>query len=365
MMTGNLQEIVSGLDKKPANGMSEYDILLRHSAKPEKLPDIAQKESLPEQELQVMEKPVPDVLETTRSVATIKMPEAELISEYHPESEEALIDYVNSQNGKLEMANILVKWEIGRSINSFYQGKYGDHELNKISKKTGIGTNSLHKMCRFARIYTAEQLQLLLKGHYTLTWLDIAQNLAVEPVSVIHTFELSKSYDDFLIQIKRLKDPDEKRGKSKLSKCAETKLKGVENPGQSNVAPTEITITASPEKVAEESIMVTSEIISVKSIPSEHDGHAENIDPDELAQQHNAYEKEFTILKMENEQLRKEIADRDQQIDSMNAMMKENDRDMKDKDLLLAAYRDRIKRVRYMIENNFGVGAIMELLVVV
>ena len=62
-------------------------------------------------------------------MATIKMPEAELVSEYHPESEEALIDYVNSQNGKLEMANILVKWEIGRSINSFYQGKYGTNEL--------------------------------------------------------------------------------------------------------------------------------------------------------------------------------------------------------------------------------------------
>ena len=77
------------------------------------------------------------------------------------------------------------------------------------------------------------------------------------------------------------------------------------------------------------------------------------------------YEKELAMLKQENERLRKEISDRDQQIDSMNAMMKENDRDIKDKDLLLAAYRDRIKRVRYMIENNFGVGAIMELLVVV
>ena len=200
-------------------------------------------------------------------MATIKMPEAELISEYHPESEEALIDYVNSQNSKLEMANILVKWEIGRSINSFYQGKYGTNEFGKISEATGIGTNSLHKMCRFARIYTAEQLQLLLKGHYTLTWLDIAQNLAIEPVRVIHTFELSKDYGDFLIQIKRLKDPDEKRGKSKLAKCVEAKLMDVENPGQSNVAPTEITVTASPEKVAEKPIMVASEIIPRKSDP--------------------------------------------------------------------------------------------------
>jgi hypothetical protein len=365
MITENLQEMVSGLTEKSANGMSEYDILMRHSAKPEKLTDIAQKECEPAQEIQVMEEPVPIVLEATRSMATMKMPEVELISEYQPESEEALIDYVNSQNGKLEMANILVKWEIGRSINSFYQGKYGDHELEKISKKTGIGTNSLHKMCRFARIYTTEQLQLLLKGQYTLTWLDIAQNLAIEPVSVIHTFELSKNYDDFLIQIKRLKDPDEKRGKSKLPKCVEAKLMDVDKPEPLNVAPTEITVAASPEKVAEEPIMVATEIISEKSIRPEYDGHAENIDSNQLAQHYDAHEKELAMLKLENERLRKEISDRDQQIDSMNTMMKENDRDIQDKDLLLAAYRDRIKRVRYMIENNFGVGAIMELLVVV
>ena len=47
MITENLQEMVSGNNEKPANGMSEYDILLRHLDKKEKLPDIAQKESEP------------------------------------------------------------------------------------------------------------------------------------------------------------------------------------------------------------------------------------------------------------------------------------------------------------------------------
>jgi hypothetical protein len=365
MTTENLQEMVSGLNEKPANSTSEYDILLRHLDKKEKVPDIAQKECEPKQEIQVTEKPAPIVLEAKRSMATIKMPQAELVSDYHPESEEALIDYVNSQNSRLEMANILVKWEIGRSINSFYQGKYGDRELDRISKKTGIGTNSLHKMCRFARIYTAEQLQVLLNGNYTLTWLDIAQNLAIEPVSVIHTFELSKGYDDFLIQIKRLKDPDEKRGKSKLAKSVEAKPMDVGNPGQSNVAQTEITVIATPENVSEKLTMVASEIIPKEEATAGYHEPDEAIDPDQLAQHYDTYEKEVAMMKLENERLRKEISDRDQQIDSMNSMMKENDREIKDKDLLLAAYRDRIKRVRHMIENNFGVGAIMELLVIV
>ena len=50
---------------------------------------------------------------------------------------------------------------------------------------------------------------------------------------------------------------------------------------------------------------------------------------------------------------------------SLNSMLKEDSRDIKDKELIIAAHRDRFKRLRYMIENNFGVGAIMELLVAV
>ena len=73
MMTENLQEMVSGNDENNTNTMSEYDILLRHLDKKEKVPDIAQKESLSEQELQVMGKPMPIVLEATRSMATIKI----------------------------------------------------------------------------------------------------------------------------------------------------------------------------------------------------------------------------------------------------------------------------------------------------
>ncbi|MCG6536664.1 MAG: hypothetical protein L7F78_18645, partial [Syntrophales bacterium LBB04] len=120
----------------------------------------------------------------------------------------------------METATILVKWKIGRSINSFYKSEYGDHELEKISSATGLGINNLRKMCLFARKYTAEQLQSLLRGNYTLNWFDIAQNLAIEPALMIQPYELSESYDNLLIQIKRLKNTDEKRGKSKSAPIA-------------------------------------------------------------------------------------------------------------------------------------------------
>ena len=293
--------------------------------------------------LQEMIQPKPNISEAS-------LPEI-MDSNYQPATEQALIDYTRQLHNKVEVASIITYWEIGRCINGFYKGKYGARELEKIAKETGIGTNSLHKMCRFARIYTAEQLQSLLKGHYTLNWLDIAQNLAVEPVRVIQTFELSKNYDDFLIQIKRLKDPDEKRGKSRPPNVAE-------KPEQSNVAPTEAVI---PEKA----VIAVPVIITDDPAVIEHDEPADDIDPDELTKQYEAYAKELETLRAENEGLKKTISDKDQQISSLNSMMKGDERDIKDKDLIIAAYRDRFKRLRFMIENSFSVGDIMELLVAV
>jgi hypothetical protein len=166
-----------------------------------------------------------------------------------------------------------------------------------------------------------EAAQSLLKGHYTLTWFDIAQNLAIEPVRVIQTFELSKNYDDFLIQIKRLKDPDEKRGKSKFPNSVEAKAMDVEKPHQSEVASTKITVAVSPEKVdvkdAEKTIIFAPEIIPEESIMVKYDEPYEAVDPDELAKQYEAYSKELETLKAENERLKKEISDRDQQINSL------------------------------------------------
>ena len=365
MITENLQDMVSGINERTANGMSEYDIILRHSAKPKELPAASQKESEPGHELEVLEKSEPLVSEIP-AMGTIEMPEAKLVNEYRPESEEALIDYVNSQNSKLEMANILVKWEIGRCINSFYQGKYGARELEKISKETGIGINSLHKMCRFARIYRAEQLQLLLRGNYILTWFDIAQNLAVEPIRVIHTFELSKNYDDFLIQIKRLKDPDEKRGKSKPSKRLEAKIMGIEKPEPLNIAPTEITVAVIPDSVeaiaVEKPTTVVSEITPCmpdKEIFPDNKEPDKEVDPDELAKQCQAYETELKILKLENEQLKKEILSKDVKVKELEKKLSDVQQEKEKYENSYYSYMDKLDKTRKALEDNTPVGAIL------
>lgn len=181
---------------------------------------------------------------------------------------------------------------------------------------------------------------MLLKGNFAISWTQIAPHLTVEPQKVIETYQVSPDRKQFYYGIIKLKSPSEVRGKSKPPKLIEA-------------------------KDAEKPIMVASEIRPEEEAIAEYHEPDEAIDPDQLTQHYDAYEKELAMLKQENKRLKKLISDRDQQIDSLNSMMKENDRDIKDKELLLAAYRDRIKRVRYMIENNFGVGAIMELLVVV
>jgi hypothetical protein len=102
--------------------------------------------------------------------------------------------------------------------------------------------------------------------------------------------------------IKRLKDPDEKRGKSKLPNSVEAKAMDVEKPEQSNVASTEITVAVIPE--------IAPEIMPDESVIAEYDEPNEEVDPNELAKHYEAYEKEMATLKLENERLKKRFYQR-------------------------------------------------------
>jgi hypothetical protein len=67
-----------------------------------------------------------------------------------------------------------MSWVIGKSILSFFKGKYGMGELQKISEATGIGRDTLTKACVFARQYTEEQVKNILKGKFSLSWFELA-----------------------------------------------------------------------------------------------------------------------------------------------------------------------------------------------
>jgi hypothetical protein len=291
--------------------------------------------------LQEMIQPYPNVSEAS-------LPEI-MDSNYQPETEQALIDYVVSQNNKLEIANIFVQWEIGRSINSFYKGKYGTNGLGKISEATGIGRDTLAKACKFAKQYSKEHVDMLLKGNFVISWAQIAPHLAVEPQKVIETYQISPDPKQFYYGIIKLKNPAEVRGKSKPPKIVEAK-------------DTSKPIIAVPVIIPDDPAIV--EYDEDPPIPAEYDDGQE-VRIDQINQDYEKYSKELEALRIENQQLKKIIAENNEQVNSLHTMMKEDATYIDENDRIIEAYRERFKRLRFMIENSFSVGAIMELLVAV
>ena len=169
------------------------------------------------------------------------------------------------------MANILIKWEIGRCINSFYQGKYGTNELGRISEATGIGRDTLAKACKFAKQYSKENVEMLLSGNYVMSWYQIAQHLTIEPQKVIEAYQQSPDPKQFYNGIIKLKSPSEGRGKAKPPRIAE-------------------------ENDAERPIIVISEII--------HEESNKGADPGNTVAQPEAHQNELEMLKLEIERLR-------------------------------------------------------------
>jgi hypothetical protein len=155
------------------------------------------------------------IISSEVSLPMVQMPEI-TDSNYQPDSDKALIDYVISQNNKLEVATIFIKWQIGRSISNFYKGKYGTHELEKISEATGIDRDNLNKMIKFAAQYSQEQLKTLIRGSFALSWTGIAQNLTIKPEKLIEVYETADNISEFYNGIMKFKDSLERRGKSRL-----------------------------------------------------------------------------------------------------------------------------------------------------
>ena len=321
MMTNNLQDTIKS---KPHFDFEDIDFD-PNDTMPDKKADLAT-----------------GLISSEASLIPIKMLEIP-DSNYKPETEEALIDYVVGQNNKLEVATIFVKWEIGRSIKSFYQGKYGTRELDKIAQATGIGRDNLNKMIKFAEQYTLEQLNALIVGNFALPWNGISQNLAIKAETLIEVYEKAGNVSEFHNGIMNLKDPDEKRGKVKPPKIVEAPAMNVGKPEQLKVAATEITVTMISEKVAEKPVIVAPKIITDESIPTA----------------------DLEYFKLQNEGLWKDLENTKQKIYDLYRVIDEHLREIEKRDILIRKYRERFNRLRYMIEDGYSADEIIELLAAV
>ena len=274
--------------------------------------------------------------ESSLPVPLIQIPEI-INSNYQPDSEEALIDYTRLLHRRSEVNSIITYWEIGRCINSFYQGKYGSNELDKISKETGIGRDNLNKILKFAKQYNQKQLKTLIKGNFNLSWNGIVQNLTIEPEKLIEVYEASSNISEFHKAIMKCKNPTEKRGKSKLPGSHEEK-----------------------ETAAEKQIQVTSETIPDEPVPAEYNKPADDIGPDEPAQHYEAYEKELDTLKLKNKRLEEELLSRDKKIKEFEQNLANANKERERYEDLYYVYMDKLDKVRKQLENNTPARAILE-----
>jgi hypothetical protein len=230
---------------------------------------------------------------------------------------------------KLGEVTIVTHWQIGQTINSFYHGKYGTNELGRISEATGIGRDTLAKACKFAKQYSKENVEMLLRGNFVMSWYQIAQHLTIEPQKVIETYRQSPDPKQFYNGIIKLKSPSEVRGKSKPPKTVEV-------------------------KDAEKPIIVATEIMSDESVIAEYD------EPHELAKHYEAYEKELEMLKLENERLEKEILSRDVKVRELEKALSDVQREKERYENSYYDYMHKMDKVRAGLENNTPVRAIME-----
>jgi hypothetical protein len=122
-------------------------------------------------------------------------------------TEDDLIAYTKFLHTRLAISTVQCYWVIGKSILSFYKGKYGTGEIQKISEATGIGRDTLTKACKFARQYTEEQVKHILKGKFVLSWFELAQSLTVAPQNLITAYQASSSPGEFHNAIIKLKTP--------------------------------------------------------------------------------------------------------------------------------------------------------------
>src|SRR5208283_3853240 len=243
-----------------------------------------------------------------------------LAGNYEPESEEALIAYATNIHTHVQTFSISGYWEIGRSINAFYKGKYGTNELERIAKATGIGRDTLVKSCKFARQYSKEHVEILLKGNFVMSWSHIARNLTIEPQKVIETYQQSPGCEQFNYAIIKLKNPSEARGKNK----------------RESVRPAAIIVEPSADVDTSLSLQEPNDLV----------------DSAKMATNNEMSEKEIKDLRVENDKLRKDLDYTKYQLGEMNSLFHDAAIDINNKSDLIDRVRATLNQVHDMVQNG-------------
>ena len=251
---------------------------------------------------------------------------------YEPDSEEALIAYTANIHAHVQVNSITGHWEIGRSINAFYKGKYGTKELERIAQATGIGRDTLAKACKFAKQYSREHVEMLLRGNFVISWGQIAQNLAVAPQKIIEVYQQAPSREQFYNGIIKLKDPSEARGKTRRQSA-----KGIMESTEPE-ADQSLPVTADSHLVAGQGISqeLARPIEAAESVPKDDQTAKETI----------------KALLERNKQLRKELEDAMRDLNELKILFHDAGKEIAQKNDLIDRLRDTLGRAYEMVESG-------------
>ena len=127
-------------------------------------------------------------------------------TKYDFQNKADLFEELRKINRHQKTDKIVAHWKMGNMINDFYKKSYGQDELGEIAEAIEIGKNAIYKATQFAKKYSPDQLNRLLKdGNFQMAWRLILTNLTFEPDQFIQFFHEAPNKTEFIQRLKRHK----------------------------------------------------------------------------------------------------------------------------------------------------------------
>jgi hypothetical protein len=116
---------------------------------------------------------------------------------FQPQNEEQLIGFAKWLKSREHHSIIKARWTLGSKINESGDAVYGEDTAGRIAEEVGYSKSTVNKSRKFARMYSTEQVSIMLNGSFSLSWRDIAQNLSVPTDAFLRIYEEAGTLDEF------------------------------------------------------------------------------------------------------------------------------------------------------------------------
>jgi len=116
---------------------------------------------------------------------------------FQPQNEEQLIGFAKWLKSREHHSIIKARWTLGSKINESGDAVYGEDTAGRIAEEVGYSKSTVNKSRKFARMYSTEQVSIMLNGSFSLSWRDVAQNLSVSADDFLRIYDESTTLDEF------------------------------------------------------------------------------------------------------------------------------------------------------------------------